>query len=126
MKSTFLRVTPPCLAACVIVLSGMGAFAETPYGGSADFTKYAMKLRESAILRMEPQVVIPTARTLSVSTKYPWKTGIVTTVFWIGEPAGGNAGRFRSGAPPQNHKLFPEMLPVINHAETLLLELRQA
>jgi hypothetical protein len=50
-----------------------------------------MKLRESAILRMEPQVVIPTnSRLLSVSGRYPWKMGIVTTTFWIGEPAGGN------------------------------------
>src|SRR3569623_1339268 len=65
--------------------------AQSPYQASADFTKYAMKLRESAILHMEPQVVIPTtSRTLSVSGKYPWKTGIVTTVFWVGEPAGGN------------------------------------
>lgn len=65
--------------------------AQSPFQSSADFTKYAMKLRESAILHMEPQVVIPTtSRTLSVSGKYPWKTGIVTTVFWVGEPAGGN------------------------------------
>jgi hypothetical protein len=40
---------------------------------------------------MEPQVVIPTtSRTLGVSGKYPWKTKIVTTTFWVGEPAGGN------------------------------------
>ena len=65
--------------------------AQTPYQTSADFTKYAMKLRESAILHMEPQVVIPTmSRTMTVSGKYPWRTGIVTTVFWVGEPAGGN------------------------------------
>lgn len=67
------------------------ASAQSPYQTSADFTKYAMKLRESAILHMEPQVVIPTmSRTMTVSGKYPWKTGIVTTVFWVGEPAGGN------------------------------------
>ncbi|EDY16503.1 hypothetical protein CfE428DRAFT_5926 [Chthoniobacter flavus Ellin428] len=67
------------------------ASAQSPYQTTADFTKYAMKLRESAILHMEPQVVIPTmSRTLSVSGKYPWKTQIVTTVFWVGEPAGGN------------------------------------
>ncbi|MDR3405396.1 MAG: hypothetical protein P4L99_23075 [Chthoniobacter sp.] len=65
--------------------------AQSPYQTTADFAKYAMKLRESAILHMEPQVVIPTmSRTMSVSGKYPWKTGIVTTIFWIGEPAGGN------------------------------------
>lgn len=67
------------------------ANAQSPYQASADFAKYAMKLRESAILHMEPQVVIPTmSRTMTVSGKYPWKTGIVTTVFWVGEPAGGN------------------------------------
>jgi hypothetical protein len=50
-----------------------------------------MKLRESALLRMEPQAVIPTtSRILGVLGRYPWKTGIVTTVFWIGEPAGEN------------------------------------
>jgi hypothetical protein len=40
---------------------------------------------------MEPQVIIPTAsRLLNISGKYPWKEKIVTTVFWVGEPAGGN------------------------------------
>ncbi len=91
MKPTFLGITPPTLAACAAVFACTQASAQTPYQSSADFAKYAMKLRESAILRMEPQVVIPTAsRTLSVSGRYPWKTGIVTTTFWIGEPAGGN------------------------------------
>src|SRR5207248_7035727 len=70
---------------------GGAASAQSPFQSSADFAKYAMKLRESAILHMEPQVIIPTtSRTLGVSGKYPWKTQIVTTVFWIGEPAGGN------------------------------------
>jgi hypothetical protein len=90
MKPTFVGITPPALAACALLLSCMGASAQTPYQSSADFAKYAMKLRESAILRMEPQVVIPTQRTLTVSGRYPWKTGIVTTTFWVGEPAGGN------------------------------------
>jgi hypothetical protein len=79
------------LAAAVALLFHGSASAQSPYMSSADFAKYAMKLRESAILKMEPQVVIPTtSRTLGVSGKYPWKTGIVTTIFWIGEPAGGN------------------------------------
>ena len=91
MKLTFAGITPPSLAACAILLSCLGASAQTPYQSSADFAKYAMKLRESAILRMEPQVVIPTtSHAPTVSGRYPWKTGIVTTVFWIGEPAGGN------------------------------------
>jgi hypothetical protein len=78
---------------CALLAAGLGSKADADpfYQASADFTKYAMKLRESAILNMEPHVFIPTAmNAYSVSGKYPWKSGIVTTVFWIGEPAGGN------------------------------------
>ena len=74
-------------------LAGVGdrAVAQSPYQTSADFTKYAEKLRESALLNMEPHVVIPTmSATQRVSGQYPWKEGIVTTVFWIGEEAAGN------------------------------------
>ena len=36
------------------------------------------------MLKVEPQVFVPTS--LATSTpRYPWKTNIVTTVFWIGE-----------------------------------------
>ncbi len=92
MKTSLLGITPTILAAAsFLAISGAAFGQSTPYSSSADFAKYAMKLRESAILRMEPQVVIPTtSRTLGVSGRYPWKTGIVTTTFWIGEPAGGN------------------------------------
>jgi len=81
-----------CRIFAAAALAAGGTLVAAPlYDSSADFTKYAMKLRESAILHMEPQVIIPTtSRTLGVSGKYPWKTGIVTTIFWIGEPAGGN------------------------------------
>jgi hypothetical protein len=82
---------PRAVLATALVCFAGGASAQSPYQTSADFTKYAMKLRESAILHMEPQVVIPTmSHATSVSGKYPWKTKIVTTVFWVGEPAGGN------------------------------------
>lgn len=78
-------------AAAVFALPRAATAQSSPYVSSADFAKYASKLRESAILKMEPQVVIPTtSRTLGVSGKYPWKTRIVTTTFWVGEPAGGN------------------------------------
>ena len=47
--------------------------------------KYAMKLREQAMLKVEPlQVFVPTSSRTSTQ-RYPWKTNIVTTVFWIGE-----------------------------------------
>ena len=63
--------------------------SSSPYATAADFAKYAMKLREQALLKVEPQVFVPTSSRPAVM-RYPWKTNIVTTVFWIGESAGGN------------------------------------
>jgi hypothetical protein len=92
LRSLGQSISHSLLAACLCVVGAQaGAQTATLYQSSGDFTKYAMKLRESAILHMEPQVIIPTSsRLLSVGGKYPWKTQIVTTVFWVGEPAGGN------------------------------------
>jgi hypothetical protein len=43
-----------------------------------------MKLRNEALLKVEPIVQIPR------NSLAPWKQNIVTTVFWVGEPAGPN------------------------------------
>ena len=69
-------------------MSGL-AQSGSPYESSADFAKYAMKLREQALVKVEPQVFVPTT-SRPTSARFQWKTGIVTTVFWIGESAGGN------------------------------------
>jgi hypothetical protein len=63
--------------------------SSSPYATAADFAKYAMKLREQALLKVEPMVQIPTSSHATV-THYPWKSNIVTTVFWVGEQAGPN------------------------------------
>jgi hypothetical protein len=60
------------------------AGAQSPYESSADFAKYAMKLREQAMMRVEPQVFVPTTSRTSTQ-RYPWKLNIVTTTFWVGE-----------------------------------------
>ncbi|MGI8821140.1 MAG: hypothetical protein ACR2ID_09785 [Chthoniobacterales bacterium] len=72
--------------ALALLLLGTAAStrAQSPYESSADFAKYAMKLREQAMLKVEPQVFVPTSSRTSTQ-RYPWKTKIVTTVFWIGE-----------------------------------------
>src|SRR3982750_1313229 len=71
-------------------------WAQSPYESSADFAKYAMKLRAQALLKVEPQVFVPTTSRFSTS-RYPWRTDIVTTIFWIGEnPTANN--------PVPNHK----------------------
>ncbi len=73
------------LAFCLLWLGASAAlFAQSPYESAADFAKYAMKLREQAMLKVEPQVFVPTSSRTSTQ-RYPWKTNIVTTVFWIGE-----------------------------------------
>ena len=59
--------------------------AQSPYKSNEEFAKYAMKLREAAISSIEPRVVTPTQ-----APAYSWKTGIVTTVFWVGESASAN------------------------------------
>lgn len=74
-------------------LQFMAGAAETPnpqpnYQSSADFARYAMKLREESILQLEPQVIVPTESNKNgVRSLYPWKLGIVSTVFWVGEQA---------------------------------------
>src|SRR2546426_6672754 len=82
MKSFFVAIS-------LASLSVFCARGQSPYESSADFAKYAMKLREQALLKVEPQVFVPTTSRNTVS-RFPWKTNIVTTVFWIGEQAGGN------------------------------------
>ena len=68
----------------LLIGSAVAGRAQSPYESSADFAKYAMKLREQAMLKVEPQVFVPTSSRTS-TLRYPWKTNIVTTVFWIGE-----------------------------------------
>ena len=38
-----------------------GRASTSPYATAADFAKYAMKLREQALIKVEPQVLIPTS-----------------------------------------------------------------
>src|SRR6266508_5817956 len=77
------------LAAIVILLADLAAAAKgdeqstSPYATAADLFKYAMQLREQALLKVEP----PTRPAIQ---RFPWKTNIVTTVFWVGEQAGAN------------------------------------
>jgi len=75
----------------VTLASGARAQPPSPYQSSADFARYAMKLREESILKLEPQVIVPTEMNANGGRGlYPWKLNIVTTTFWVGEQAGGN------------------------------------
>ena len=90
------QITFQALIAVGFLAAATISGAQSPYESSADFAKYAMKLRAQALLKVEPQVFVPTTSRFS-SSRYPWKTDIVTTIFWIGEmPTANN--------PVPNHK----------------------
>jgi hypothetical protein len=81
---------PILIGFCLLALAAPFAIAQSPYQSSADFAKYAQKLRENALLKMEPTVQVQTSghsssRSWFGSSRYPWKENIITTVFWIGE-----------------------------------------
>jgi hypothetical protein len=86
----------------VVDLSGLldQAPAQTPLpqtspdASGSDFAKHAAKLREQSLLDLNPQVFAPRG-SRPATEQFPWKTNIVTTVFWIGEP--------RSSENPKAH-----------------------
>ena len=83
---------PGGVALCVVALTLTLATtlpAQSPYSSSSDFEQHARMLRDNALMKVEPQVWVPTtsqrAPSTSLFSRYPWKTNIVTTIFWIGE-----------------------------------------
>ena len=72
--------------ACAFASSVWASDPQSPIASSLDFQKYAMRLRENALLEVSPQVVAPSGLR-SGFNRYPWKRNIVTTVFWVGEKA---------------------------------------
>src|SRR5438034_6728685 len=83
------RLLAFCLTLGMVGAAKADDQSTSPYATAADFAKYAMKLREQALLKVEPQVFVPTSAR-PISPRYPWKMNIVTTVFWVGEQAAGN------------------------------------
>jgi hypothetical protein len=78
---------------CLFSVFHWNASAQSQYQSSTDFAKFAIKLREDGLLNFEPKLggtVGPAmaGRSLALDSgieRRPWKIGIVTTVFWIGE-----------------------------------------
>ncbi len=78
--------------------------AESALSSASDFARYAMKLRENALLKIEPQVTSSSRATFSFGfSKYPWKLGIMATCFWVGEhPTANNpVPNYKSSWDPQ-------------------------
>src|SRR6201984_347721 len=78
---------------CLLTICHWNASAQSQYESSTDFAKFAIKLRENGLLSFEPKLrdapgSTMTGRGLAQNGRLerrPWKTGIVTTIFWIGE-----------------------------------------
>jgi hypothetical protein len=79
-----MKFAPTILAIFFVSATLRASEAQSAISSSLDFQKEAMRLRENALLKLEPQVVAPT-NFRSGFNRYPWKRSIVTTVFWVGE-----------------------------------------
>jgi hypothetical protein len=96
------------LSANLLAIFGTDASAQSSSRSAMDFARYAMKLPENTLIRIQPKVTILPANNVlsgsganqgtgsSVSGKnslgagpgeYSWKFAISTTVFWVGEQA---------------------------------------
>jgi hypothetical protein len=94
-------------AGFLLILGGNG-YGQSRAQSATDFARYAMKLPENGLLRIQPPAVMSQAnqrlsgsgavdgKGSSISGRnslgagpgeYPWKLGITTTVFWVGEQA---------------------------------------
>jgi hypothetical protein len=95
------------LSVFVFAVFGGTSSAQSQFEHSTDFAKYAMQPRENALLKIELKGTMSPSKTelsgdgrLSLMGRgtalsggpgsYPWKLGIVTTIFWIGERPRGN------------------------------------
>ena len=103
MSTPVTSLKPAAIGAVgVFLVASVAASAQDPYASSTDFAKYAERLRDSAVLQMQPQTTVPVnpypvpgtsltpGKPFNPAVPYQWKTDIVTTVFWVGEPAGTN------------------------------------
>lgn len=88
--------------------SARAAESHSPFSEKAEFNRYAERLRESVLQSLEPQSkTSPSPRSSSLpltgtpsisphsysvfsSSRYPWHSNIVTTIFWVGESASTN------------------------------------
>ena len=78
----------PYLLGILVCAGSLKAQTSSVYSSSEDFDKFARKLRESALSSIEPRVIVPTTSAYrGIGGRYPWKSNIVATIFWVGESA---------------------------------------
>ena len=63
------------LSVCVFTMIGGKTLAQSQYESSTDFAKYAMKLRENALLKIEPKVIMSPTKTVFTGDGPRYMTG---------------------------------------------------
>lgn len=93
MKVSTTQITLGLVAAFPLLGSlPLNAEGFSPFSEKAEFVRYAERLRESVIQSLEPEIRTPSSQSPNMASllnanRYPWKTNIVTTTFWVGEAA---------------------------------------
>ncbi len=86
-RTVALVLAVTCLLAATLA-------AQSPYSSTEDFAEHARLLRENALLKVEPQVFVPSAAPRynpyapaggGLFARGDWKMNIITTVFNVGE-----------------------------------------
>jgi hypothetical protein len=72
----------------LVLVSGTGVYAQTNAESVASLTEHAMKLRADVLFKVRPDTT--QHRSIALQGRYLWHGSIITTVFWVGETAGGN------------------------------------
>jgi hypothetical protein len=89
---TFLHTIAVLVSSVTSLFSATAAPAETP-AKKVKLSKKTSRLTEDVLMKVDPIAYTPPPFFFGKSGKgerYPWKTQIVTTVFWVGENASGN------------------------------------
>jgi hypothetical protein len=84
---TIVKQTLIAIAVLLCVDSSNSSAEEqnsSPDAKARDFAAAAQKLREQELAKVEPQISVPSG-SRPAAQRYPWKTNIVSSVFWIGQ-----------------------------------------
>jgi hypothetical protein len=87
------KATPPATHVENVASAKATPSLKPSLSGSVASTKVSLEphLTESHVpATLSASLRLSNARPEYVASRYPWKNGIVTTVFWIGEPVSGN------------------------------------
>ena len=97
------------LSVCVFTIFGGKTLAQSQYESSTDFAKYAMKLRENALLKIEPKVIMSPTKTVFTGDGPRYVTG--PSLMGRGAALSGGPGRYPWKARHHHDDLLDRRAP---------------